>query len=193
MSNSITHQEKKKIASQIEQLHSKKHFKHIFKLVYDENNKYTTNDNGIYININAMSDSTLLKIKDFLDSLNKSKTIIPVPKEYVPYYSDNGSDKIFNNGKLYKMSIFDREAKLPVIRKNNGAEEYSDSNSKIETSSLFDNKTKICLETSIFDSCSNNKIAKSLFNQNTESEDINTTNNNIKNIIVKPFNLLMND
>lgn len=88
-SRTFTHQEKKQIAVQIEKLRNKKHFKHIFKLIYEDNNRYTLNDNGVYVNINALPDTTLAKIKEYLDEVERSKSIIPVPKEYVPYCSED--------------------------------------------------------------------------------------------------------
>ena len=85
---SFSHQEKKQIALQIEKIKNKKYFKEIFKIIHEDNNKYTINDNGVYININILPDSTLFKIKHFIESIDYTKNIIPVPKEYIPYNSD---------------------------------------------------------------------------------------------------------
>ena len=84
----FTHQEKKQIALQIEKIKNKKYFKEIFKIIHEENNKYTVNDNGVYINLNILADSTLHKIKEFLKSIDYTRHVIPVPKEYIPYNSD---------------------------------------------------------------------------------------------------------
>lgn len=90
--NIFTHQEKKQIALRIEQLRNKKHYKQVFKIVHDDKNKFTSNDNGVYININSLNDKTLQKIKEYLDNIETSKNIIPVPDEYVPYCSETTSD-----------------------------------------------------------------------------------------------------
>ena len=140
----ISHQEKKIIATQIEQLHNKKHYKHLFKIIYEENNKYTINDNGIYLNINALPDITLHKIKKFLDSISINKNIIPVPKEYIPYNSETGSDKMFNNGKFQKMSIFDREAKLPISDVHSDTKNiFNQIQSESEENIIYSNKITV--------------------------------------------------
>lgn len=89
-STELTHHEKKTIAHRIEQLKNKKHYKQIFQIVHEDNNKYTVNDNGVYLNINTLSSTTLIKIKQYLDNIEKNKVIIPIPNEYVPY-SDSDS------------------------------------------------------------------------------------------------------
>lgn len=87
----INHQEKKQIALRIEKLNNKKYFREIFKIIHIDNSKYTTNDNGVYINLNILSDNTINKIKKYLDDVDKNKNIIPVPAEYIPYYSDDSN------------------------------------------------------------------------------------------------------
>jgi hypothetical protein len=87
----LTHHEKKQIAIRIEQLKNKKHYRKIFELVNENNNKYTVNDNGVYLNINTLSTPTLLRIKKFLDDIDSQKVIIPVPNEYVPYSESDSS------------------------------------------------------------------------------------------------------
>lgn len=84
----FTHQEKKQIALQIEKIKNKKYFKEIFKIIHEDNNKYTVNDNGVYINLNLLPDSTLFKIQNFIKTIDYNRNIIPVPKEYIPYNSD---------------------------------------------------------------------------------------------------------
>lgn len=87
----LTHHEKKQIATRIEQLKNKKHYRKIFEFVNENNNKYTVNDNGVYLNINTLSTTTLLRIKKFLDDIDAQKVIIPVPNEYVPYSESDSS------------------------------------------------------------------------------------------------------
>lgn len=85
----FNHQDKKEIALKIEKIRNKKYFKQIFKIIHEDEIKYTINDNGVYVNINALSDTTLIKVKEFLETVDVTKNIIPVPKEYVPYCSDD--------------------------------------------------------------------------------------------------------
>lgn len=59
--------EKKIIASRIEQIKSKKIYLKIFKIISDDNNHYVINPNGVLLNLNNMSDITLAKIERILD------------------------------------------------------------------------------------------------------------------------------
>jgi hypothetical protein len=118
----FTHNEKKILASKIENITNKKEFKEIFKIIYENNCNYIENDNGVYINLNVLNDETLLKIKSFLEVIENNKNIIPTPKEYIPYCSDdNSSDmklsmqeknllkKFKNNSKFEKQSTINNE------------------------------------------------------------------------------------
>lgn len=87
----FTHHEKKTLAHRIEQLKNKKHYKRIFQIVHEDNTRYTVNDNGVYLNINTLPAFTLHKIKAYLDEVERSKVIIPVPNEYVPYSESESS------------------------------------------------------------------------------------------------------
>jgi hypothetical protein len=77
----FSHQDRKMIASRIEQLKNKKSYKTIFKIIYQHNNNYITNEKGVFINMNNVDDETLESIKKFLDESDNNKTIIPIPKE----------------------------------------------------------------------------------------------------------------
>jgi hypothetical protein len=118
----FTHNEKKILASKIENITNKKEFKEIFKIIYENNCNYIENDNGVYINLNVLNDETLLKIKSFLEVIENNKNIIPTPKEYIPYCSDdNSSDmklsmqeknllkKFKNNSKFEKQTPINNE------------------------------------------------------------------------------------
>ena len=94
MSCNFTHNEKKIMASQIENISNKKDFKEIFKIIYENNCNYIHNDNGVFINLNVLNDTTLEKIKNYLQKLENNKNIIPTPKEYIPYCSDENSSDI---------------------------------------------------------------------------------------------------
>jgi hypothetical protein len=126
----FTHNERKILASKIENITNKKDYKEIFKIIHENNCNYIENDNGVYINLNILNDETLLKIKNFLEFLDVNKNIIPTPKEYIPYCSDDNSSDM-------KLSI--QEKNLLKKFKNNSKSEkqLSINNEKIKSFNLF--------------------------------------------------------
>ena len=126
----FTHNEKKILASKIENITNKKEYKEIFKIIYENNCNYIENDNGVYINLNVLNDVTLTKIKKFLEDIENNKNIIPTPKEYIPYCSDDNSSDI-------KLSI--QEKNLLKKFKNNSKSEkqISPNNEKVKSFNLF--------------------------------------------------------
>jgi hypothetical protein len=126
----FTHNEKKILASKIENITNKKDYKEIFKIIYENNCNYINNDNGVYINLNILSDEILIKIKNFLEIIDNNKNIIPTPKEYIPYCSDDNSSDI-------KLSI--QEKNLLKKFKNNSKSEkqISPNNEKVKSFNLF--------------------------------------------------------
>lgn len=60
--------EKKKIVYKIQQLKSKKKYIQLFNIIDESYKDYTTNNNGIFINLNSLPEKTLDKVEDFLDS-----------------------------------------------------------------------------------------------------------------------------
>jgi hypothetical protein len=109
----LTHHEKKNIAHRIEQLKNKKHYKRIFQIVHENSNKYTVNDNGVYLNINTLSSATLIKIRQYLDDVEKNKVIIPIPNEYVPY-SDSDSTITMSTQERHFMKRIKDDDKMTV-------------------------------------------------------------------------------
>jgi hypothetical protein len=67
--------EKKIIVSRIEQIKSKKIYLKIFKIISDDGNHYVINPNGIFLNLNNVSDITLAKIERVLDLCDNYKKI----------------------------------------------------------------------------------------------------------------------
>ena len=126
----FTHNEKKILASKIENITNKKEFKEIFKIIYENNCNYIENDNGLYINLNVLNDDTLLKIKNFLEVIENNKNIIPTPKEYIPYCSDDNSSDM-------KLSM--QEKNLLKKFKNNSKSEkqMTTNNEKVNSFNLF--------------------------------------------------------
>jgi hypothetical protein len=66
---SYTHLEKKNIVRKIEQIKSKRYFIEIFKIIKNDNIKYTQNKNGLFIDMNKLSNDTILKIDTYLKTL----------------------------------------------------------------------------------------------------------------------------
>jgi hypothetical protein len=126
----FTHNEKKILASKIENITNKKEYKEIFKIIYENNCNYIENDNGVYINLNVLNDNTLLKIKEFLEVIENNKNIIPTPKEYIPYCSDDNSSD---------MRLSMQEKNLLKKFKNNSKYEkqMTTNNEKVNSFNLF--------------------------------------------------------
>jgi hypothetical protein len=61
--------EKKNIVRKIEQIKNKKYYIEIFKIIKNNNIKYTQNKNGLFIDMNKLSNETIYKIDDYLKSL----------------------------------------------------------------------------------------------------------------------------
>lgn len=81
---------KKKIAESVESLKSKKHFKQIFKIIYEESsNSYTKDSSGVYINFNTLSNETLFRVENYLQTINPKNDLVPLPSKYTPYFTDN--------------------------------------------------------------------------------------------------------
>jgi hypothetical protein len=126
----FTHNEKKILASKIENITNKKEFKEIFKIIYENNCNYIENDNGVYINLNVLNDDTLLKIKIFLEVIENNKNIIPTPKEYIPYCSDDNSSDM-------KLSMQEKNL-LKKFKNNSKSEKQTTTNNeKVNSFNLF--------------------------------------------------------
>jgi len=59
--------DKKKIVFRIQNLKSRKFYIKLFKLILNENIDYNTNNNGIFFNINKLTNNQFSKINTFLD------------------------------------------------------------------------------------------------------------------------------
>jgi hypothetical protein len=85
--------QKKKIAERVENLTSKKHFKQIFKIIYQNSDSFTCDSSGVYIKFNLLSDPILYQIETFINSIKPTfnHVVIPIPKNFTPYFSDEYS------------------------------------------------------------------------------------------------------
>ena len=91
---SYTLVQKKKLADRVENLKSKKHFKQIFKIIYESSdNSYTKDSSGVYINFNSLSNNTIKLIEDYLNIHAPKFDTIPLQSKYTPYFSDEYNPK----------------------------------------------------------------------------------------------------
>jgi spermidine synthase len=79
-----SHNEKKDLVKKIERLTSKAHYRQVFKLLKLSGIKITQNSNGVFFNMNDLTNEILKKLDEFLDSvLNKVNASIDMK-----YYND---------------------------------------------------------------------------------------------------------
>jgi hypothetical protein len=79
-----SHNEKKDLVKKIEKLTSKAHYRQVYKLLKLSGIKITQNNNGVFFNMNDLTNEILQKLDNFLDSvLNKVNASIDMK-----YYND---------------------------------------------------------------------------------------------------------
>jgi spermidine synthase len=79
-----SHNDKKDLVKKIERLTSKAHYRQVFKLLKLSGIKITQNSNGVFFNMNDLTNEILKKLDEFLDSvLNKTN-----PSIDIKYYND---------------------------------------------------------------------------------------------------------
>ena len=93
--------DKKNLVSQIEQLSSLEQIE-IFKLIKDETKYYTENLNGIFINVNILSDNLLEKIENFVEYCNKQRIELDkkehfINQQKIEIYGNNNNNEKVNN------------------------------------------------------------------------------------------------
>jgi hypothetical protein len=68
--------DKKVIMTRIQNLKSKKHYLHIYKIIKENNVNYSQNINGIFINLTNIEDPILDKIVEYLTYVESRNTEI---------------------------------------------------------------------------------------------------------------------
>ena len=139
---------KKKIADRVENLKSKKHFKEIFKIIYNSSSSSYTKDNtGIYINFNSLDNQTIQLVENYLNTITPKIDPIPLPTKYTPYFSDDFTPKdsgikLSNHEKNFLKYVGnDSESKNNYSESKNN---FLESESSLKTSEK--NKTKIIIK-----------------------------------------------
>ena len=140
--------QKKKLADRVENLKSKKHFKHIFKIIYENSdNSYTKDSSGVYINFNSLANNTIQLIEEYLNIIAPKFDTIPLQSKYIPYFSDdfNPKDsgiKLSNHEKNFLKYVGnDSDNKN---NNNNNNNNFIESESSLKNSDQ--NKTKILIK-----------------------------------------------
>jgi len=64
-----SHNEKKELVKKMEKITSKNHYKQIFRIIKASGIKITQNSNGVFFNMNELSNETLQKIDEYIDSI----------------------------------------------------------------------------------------------------------------------------
>jgi hypothetical protein len=86
--------QRKKIAERVESLKSKKHFKHIFKLIHTScPGSYTRDATGVYINFEIIPNYSIELVESYLNEVLPKTSFIPLPTKYTPYFSDEFTPK----------------------------------------------------------------------------------------------------
>ena len=114
-----------KIVLKISKLTNKKDFVNIFNIIQNEvGDKVSINRNGIFVNINILSDETIIKLNDYLnentDNITTTATETENKIKYKPYSIDENitSDKLSNHEKsiLKKINKFSFKIKRVRVR-----------------------------------------------------------------------------
>lgn len=113
------HLEKKNIVRKIEQLKNKRYFIEIFKIIKNDNIKYTQNKNGLFIDMNQLSDETIYKIDNYLKTveLNLSESESKLSVDSLTF--SNNEDDIRNIIGSCKLTNHEKNILKKVRQANN--------------------------------------------------------------------------
>ena len=92
--------EYQKIKSKIEKL-DKNEIVEVFKIIHINDNKYTTNNNGVFINLNICSEKTLNEITNFIDFIEESKKHLDIVEDKINEKKNN----LINNNNMFSQSV----------------------------------------------------------------------------------------
>lgn len=94
---------RKNLANKIKLINNTQHYIQLFNIIKtDKNNNYSTNSNGIWIDLNILEDKTIVKIKNFLDSiisLDHNNNYTYKYKPYIENIFDTIGPKLSNHEK----------------------------------------------------------------------------------------------
>jgi len=131
----FTHQERKLIATRVEQLKNKKAYKKIFKIIYENKDNYIINEKGIFIDLTNISNDILIKIKILLDDFDQNKPIIPVPRDFTSEESPRNINSRLDTSLLSKKNVIPKFESTSILTAIN-SESKNDINSNLFSLSL---------------------------------------------------------
>lgn len=91
---------RKNLKEKISKLNNKKDYLFIYGLISKElESKFSVNKNGVYFNINLLSDNCIKDLADYISEKNDTETTTEVSKiKYETYYKENENDIEFSYG-----------------------------------------------------------------------------------------------
>jgi len=103
-SKTFSQEEKKSIIKYIETIKSKKILIKIFKIINNDTNKYSKNNNGVFINLKNVSDNALTHISkvidDYKEQLNTERESEGTLSETLSFHKDEFKDFEDSSAKL---------------------------------------------------------------------------------------------
>jgi len=143
-----SHDDRKYIAQQIENLKNDEHYTAIFEiLTSDDSNSYYHNSNGVFMNLSEMSNKTLSKIKRYLDKIKKSEKDYEADYDVIPNTGSMISNKPHKLSNYEKNIIKQRDLKKVLNEEDDYQELVFDTKkgAKKETKKVATNKRNIKL------------------------------------------------
>merc|ERR1711907_630502 len=105
----------------INELHENEHIE-IFKIIKNDTDKFTENRNGIFINMSNLQDSTLVKIRNFVDFCNENKKSFQHNKDRMETIKNMVSEE--NNDNCSNIEDESNDNEVEIEYKNNVSEQY---------------------------------------------------------------------
>lgn len=124
LKSKFTRDDRKHIVESIENLKNDDDYKAIFEILTDDESiLYTTNSNGVYLNLSIASDFTLERINKYLKKINKKKmNEIETDVNIIPYANTTKNDKTYKLSNYEKNILKQRNLKKVL----NGDGEYKE-------------------------------------------------------------------
>src|SRR5437879_2801123 len=112
--------DRKHIVQSIENLKNDEDYVAIFEILTDDSaNSYTQNSNGVFLNLSAVSDTTLDKISKYLNKINKKRAgQIEVDIDVIPSGNTSKSER------AYKLSNYEKN----ILKQRNLKKVLNDEN-----------------------------------------------------------------
>lgn len=164
MMNVITVEEKKKLIEYVGEL-NKDACIEIFKIVQNYTNKYTKNNNGIFINLNNLDNNCLCEIKKFVDFCRDNEKKLKEKEALV----ETEKTKIINPDTLSESDSKSNDDNNKTVIQDNNENDQNDNNEDDDNDNNNENDNNE----------DNNNIDDTVDNEiNNNNDDINDNNEN---------------